>query len=372
MDGKGCLSKSFNPSIETLVAKYLEYRERVERYDSKEPGNDEARESILFCRAKLNEVESALFPADGARKKVFAAWQLLHRVGEEMILLMDRDELCAYGLRLEVEIKTSTLPDGQKTDWTKKISETAKKCSVPGCKDEELEHARHMFKNMHRAVNSIVDDSFWDLWAKKLLALSYTALLILAIFWLLMEMSRNACLTPLKILTLGAAGGLLSGILTGERETIPKGHFWAPIAYYILARPALGALAALVTFWMVESQFLLTIDPPLTEDVKAFTCVSSAKGKFVPLQARVEPAPQASELVSPSAPQVEKGGKKEKSSIDVSMVTLTAKKGKQNYLYLLVLLFAGFSGDKLLKIVADRVTAKLIAQAEKTKEVKKE
>lgn len=368
MDGKGYLSKSFNPSIETLVAKYLEYRERLERHDRKEPGSDDEVECILFCRAKLDEVESALFPADGARKKVFAAWQLLHRVGEEMILLMDQNELSAYGLRLEVEIKTSTLPDVQKTDWTKKISETVKKCAASGCNDEELKHARHMFKNMHRAVNSIVDDSFWDLWAKKLLALSYTVLLILAILWLLIEMSRNACLTPLKILTLGAAGGLLSGILTGERETIPKGHFWAPITYYILARPALGALAALVTFWMIESQFLITIDPPLTEDVKAFTCASSAKGKFVTPQVSEPPHPQ--ESPQRSGPQVEKSGKKEKGSIDVSMVTLTAKKGKQNYLYLLVLLFAGFAGDKLLKIVADRVTAKLIAQAEKTKELK--
>jgi hypothetical protein len=63
-------------------------------------------------------------------------------------------------------------------------------------------------------------------------------------------------------------------------------------------------------------------------------------------------------------------GWKEKGSVDLSLLTLKAKKGKQNYLYLLVLLFAGFAGDKLLKTIADRATTKLIAQAEKTKEAK--
>ena len=49
------------------------------------------------------------------------------------------------------------------------------------------------------------------------------------------------------------------------------------------------------------------------------------------------------------------------------MVTMKAKAGKEHYLYMLLFLFAGFAGDKLLKAIADGVTAKLITQAEKTK-----
>lgn len=45
-------------------------------------------------------------------------------------------------------------------------------------------------------------------------------------------------------------------------------------------------------------------------------------------------------------------------------------KGVQIYLYLLVLLIAGFSGDKMLRTVTEKVSNKLFAEAEKTKDGK--
>ncbi len=275
---------------------------------------------------------------------------------------MSKEELSAYGHRLTLEIKMCTLPDSQKDDWGIRIAETIKKTSQAECICHDLENARHLFKNIHRAVNSIMDDSFWDLWAKKMIALFYTILLIILSAWFLYLMSANGCLTVTKILLLGAMGGLMSGIITGERETLPKGHFWAPTAYYLLVRPALGALAALITFWMLESQFLVKIVPPLNEEVKGFSCISTSKS--IPPIVSTGSSPATAQ--SPALQTDHKG----KGPVDLSMVTLTAKEGKQNYLYLLVLIFAGFSGDKLLKTIADKVTAKLIAQAGKTTESK--
>jgi len=370
MNGKKHLSKQFNPGVEPLVAKYLEYRNRVELFEKKENKTKSEGDTIAFCRQKLDEVEAALFPPVHVVKKVLAAWQLLHRVGEEMILLMEKEELGGYGLRLHLEVKMSMLPDAQKEDWSIRIAESMKQTAEVDCNPEQVEHVRHLFKNIYRAINAIVDNSFWDLWANRLLALCYIVLLIGITGLFLWDMAQNTCLTPLKILMLGTIGGLLSGIVTGERETFPKGHFWMPTAYYILARPTLGALAALVTFWMIESQFLVRIDPPLSEDVSAFNCVSANKEKRPLLIESARLSGPTSETIPATKQRAEQGAPQEKGSVDLSVVTLTAKEGKQHYLYLLVLLFAGFAGDKLLKYIADRVTTKLMAKAEKTKEAK--
>lgn len=357
------LTKKFNPSIETLAARYLEYRNRVVLFETRKEKSEKDIEAIAFCKDKLNEIEAALFPPKSCNKKVFAAWQLLHRVSEEMILLMPREELSAYGHRLSLETKMSPLPDSQKDDWGIKIAEAIKKTSQADCSDHEFQIARHLFKNIHRTVNSIADDSFWDLWSSKMIALFYTIILIGFSFLFLYLLFLNGCLTITKILLLGAMGGLISGIITGERETLPKGHFWAPTTYYIFVRPTMGALAALITFMMLESQFLVKIVPPLDYEVTGFSCIMSSKISPPIIQAPSVPAESA-------AQQADHKGKGAGSAVDLSMVTLTARDGKQIYLYMLLLLFAGFSGDKLLKTIADRVTAKLIAKADKTKEAK--
>lgn len=368
MNAKKYLAKQFNPGIEPVMAKYLEYRDILEHHEKRVPPACSDKDIVLFCRQKLDEVEAALLSPFYVRKKIMAAWQLLHRVSEEMILLMNREELSGFGIRLNLEIKLSGLPAAQKEDWPKQITEAVKRIAAADCSDNEIETTRQLFKNMHKAVNAVVDDGFWDLWAKKLMALCYTVLLIVLICFFAVDMSENACLNPLKILTLGALGGLLSGIVTGERETLPKGHFWTPAAYYILARPALGAMAALVTFWMIESQFLIKIEPPLSENVAAFTCTATPREKFpVVIEALRESGP-THESATAAAPQAKSNTQDGKGSIDLSLVTLTAREGRQSYLYLLILLFAGFAGDKLLKTIADRVTTKLIARAEKTKE----
>ena len=295
-----CLEINFNPSIEPLVAKYLDYLNRVEAMGQRTDLTPAEKAVIDFARERLAEVESALFPPHfWQRKKVFAAWQLLHRVGEEMILLMDKDELAAYATRLKLEVKTVTLAGDLNKCWDTEIT-TALKDITPGDKNAgkqnqahvssaehkpspaseenyagKLNHARHLCKSIHRSINAIVDDSFWDLWAKKSIALTYTVLLI-GLSATLFAIMGTGCLTIPVILLLGAIGGLMSGIITGERETIPKGHFWVPTIYYILVRPTLGAMAAMVIFWMVESQFLIRIKPPLTQELQAFSYYSGA------------------------------------------------------------------------------------------------
>lgn len=357
------LDRFFNPSIEHLVSKYLEYTNCIELLYTKqekspfpeEEAGDAKDLTIRFCQDKLQELHALLFPSFGMGARVIAAWQLLHRVSEEMILLMTREELIGFGVRLKRQIATMAMPEMLKKEWTDivkgQLAKVAKE-QVPLC---DLRETRQLFKNIYRSVNDAVDDQFWDLWAKKFLAFSYTlALALLTAIFFVGELGGGPCLSLGKILLLGAMGGLMSGVFTSEGDSLPKGHFWVPTLYYLLARPLMGLLAALVIFWAVESQFLVAIEPPYGGRIT--TCETEKKdrgGTAIPEISTLAPATV-----------------KDEGEVKVSPVTMKARTGREHYLYMLLFLCAGFAGDKLLKAIADRVTAKLIARAEKTKEPK--
>ena len=357
------LNRFFNPSIEHLVSKYLEYTNCIELLCKKrEKGHlpeeeaGEARDLTLrFCQDKLKELHLLLFPSCGMRARVIAAWQLLHRVSEEMILLMNREELLGFGIRLKRQVATTAMPEIVKKEWTEIVKGQLAKLAKELAPQDDIRETRQLFKNIYRSVNDAVDDQFWDLWAKKFLAFSYTiALALLTALFFVGELAGGPCLTLGKILLLGAMGGLMSGVFTSEGDSLPKGHFWVPTLYYLLARPLMGLLAALVIFWAVESQFLVAIEPPYRGRIIA--CETAA-------QERGETATQEISALPPATV-------KDAGEVKVSPVTMKARTGREHYLYMLLFLCAGFAGDKLLKAIADRVTARLIAQAEKTKETK--
>lgn len=357
------LNRFFNPSIEHLVSKYLEYTNCIELLCQKRekgpPPEEEAGDSrdlsLRFCQDKLKELHSLLFPSFGLGARVIAAWQLLHRVSEEMILLMAREELLGFGLRLKRQIATTAMPDMLKKEWTDIVKGQLAKIAKEQAPQDDIRETRQLFKNIYRAVNDAVDDQFWDLWAKKFLAFIYTiALALLTAIFFVGELAGGPCLSLGKILLLGAMGGLMSGVFTSEGDCLPKGHFWIPTLYYLLARPLMGLLAALVIFWAVESQFLVAIEPPYGGRIIVCETVDKERS--------VSAIPEISALAPATA--------KDEGAVKVSPVTMKARTGREHYLYMLLFLCAGFAGDKLLKAIADRVTAKLISRAEKTKEPK--
>ena len=357
------VDRFFNPSIEHLVSKYLEYtnciellcRQREKGHLPEEEAGDPGVLALRFCQDKLREVRSLLFPSSGMRARVIAAWQLLHRVSEEMILLMNREELIGFGVRLKRQIATTAMQEILKKEWTDIVKGQLAKIAKAQPPQDDLRETRQLFKNIYRSVNDTVDDQFWDLWAKKFLAFSYTlALALLMAIFFFGELTGGPCLTLGKILLLGAMGGLMSGVFTSEGDSLPKGHFWVPTLYYLLARPLMGLLAALVIFWAVESQFLVAIEPPYRGRITACETANKEGGETA-----------TPEISAPPPATV-----KEEGEVKVSPVTMKARTGREHYLYMLLFLCAGFGGDKLLKAIADRVTAKLIARAEKTKEPK--
>jgi hypothetical protein len=127
----------------------------------------------------------------------------------------------------------------------------------------EINAARQTIRAATNALNSQTDNLFWEIWTKKLFGLIYAVMLAigLALFILLGSVSSGFLLCIGNVLLLGAIGGIASGILSADPQYVAKGQFWVSTLYYALVRPTLGALAALLVFWMLQGQYLIQIKP---------------------------------------------------------------------------------------------------------------
>jgi hypothetical protein len=111
---------------------------------------------------------------------------------------------------------------------------------------------------------------------------------------------------------------------------------------------------------MIQCHYLIRINPPLERYNKAYSCMTSPVWRDPVFQ-----------LNSPRDRSTHKHFSSYSSAKKDPMLDLNAPPGKQIYLYLLVLFASGFMGDKLLKFLSDKVTSRLFAEAEKSKEPKK-
>jgi hypothetical protein len=361
--------KQINPGIEHLVGMLIEYRSTVEDYKVHHKGDVEKQALLEQCEHKIDEAERALLFNGWFRKKIFVAWDLFHQITADLIPCMEVQELSAYGRKLINDIKLSSLPDTTKTDSILRLDDCLKKLDGPEAKQVDIDRARSVASTETRALNTHVDSLFWDIWTRKFICLIYTALLLLHLLVFLTRYNAGngfdiTCIGNVALL--GAMGGLLSGIFSGDIQSIAKGHFWVSTLYYSLVRPVQGALAAMAMFWMLQSQYLIKIEPPLDEESRIFSCISSC-GERSPSLAL---CPNTSVRAHAAVFRNYTGRKKAETGQKTSVIVLNAAQGKQVYLYVLVLLLAGFSGDKTLKTVSDKVTGRLFTEAEKTRESK--
>jgi hypothetical protein len=361
--------RQINPGVEHLIGMLIEYRAAVEQYRLHHTGDDERQTLLDQCEHKIEEAERALLFNGWFRKKIFVAWDLFHQIVADLILCMEAPELSAYGRKLIGDIRLSSLPDTTKTDSILRLDNSLKKLDEPDPNKADIDRARHVARTETRTLNTHVDSLFWDIWTRKFICLIYTALLFLTLLFFLNRYdARNGFdITSIdNIALLGAMGGLLSGIFSGDIQSIAKGHFWVSTLYYSLVRPVQGVLAAMAMFWMLQSQYLIRIEPPLDEGSGIFANHPGCRGRSTPPAWRT----YTSAKRRTAAFNIYSAQKKAESGHKTSVIVLNAAEGKQIYLYVLVLLLAGFSGDKLLKTVSDKVTGRLFTEAEKTKEAK--
>lgn len=389
-----------NFSVQHVVAEYLDCQETLkcfaarlnydpDKYDPvKGKLSDDVRckhQIITQCDQKLNEAREALLPTHWWKsRKIFVAWRLIHRLGEDFILLMNCAELAAQGRKILHDLKTSPLPDIVRLDWISQVEEKQKRleeqlrqlkpsnepCIEPGTAE--------IYRTITNIINDNVDDRFWEIWSHRLLLFTYVILLALGFIWFLSELAHPGgfSLCFASVLLFGAMGGIASGIMTTEQEYMAKGHFWLPLLSCPAVRMIQGALAAMIVFWMIQCHYFIRINPPLERYNKAYLCMTSPVWRdpvFIKNSPRHLAAPESHSPArkDPKHDQSALAQTRYSSAKKDPMLDLNAPPGKQIYLYFLVLFAAGFMGDKLLKFLSDKVTAKLFAEAEKTKEPKK-
>lgn len=397
-------SYSSNPSVEYLLANLVIHRHKLELLEARYKDDAEQRPRLQLCRKSLDEAGAALMKKPFRR--TFLAWGLFHQVAEELIMFLDKEELAAEGKKIELDIKLSSLPETTKSGWLARLGEVLKPPADANATGMEINAARQTIRTATNALNSQTDNLFWEIWTKKLFGLIYAVMLVigLALFIFLGSSSSGFLLCISNVLLLGAIGGVASGILSADPQYVAKGQFWVSTLYYALVRPALGALAALLVFWMLQGQYLIQIKPAADcrkAVLNGLTCPQDEPwGKAAQddapktnTQAKAPDKPQEPGKAPVEKPPVVEKTQQEKSqggekaplekpqagektagtagkigpAEHTTLIVLNALPGQQIYLYFLVLLLAGFSGDKLLKTVADKTFAKLFAEAEKTK-----
>ena len=371
-----------NPSVEYLLASLVNNRHMLELLEVRHKDDAEQAARLQLCKKALDEAEAALM--NKPFRRTFLAWDLFHQVSEDLITFLNPEELAAEGKQIELEIKLSSLPDIVKNDWIDRLEGALK--ALEGAQqpsETAVKSAYQTVKMASHALNSQTDNLFWDIWTKKLFGLIYTILLIIgmAVFVRLCSRPEGFLLCIGNVMLLGAIGGVASGILSAEPQYIAKGQFWVSIFYYSLVRLTLGALTALLVFWMLQSQYLIQITPPADCRNPVLNCltlppIQDKQQDTVQQDKASQAKPEGDRLAQvqqPEKPQGEKPKGETDSTVESShsaLIILTAVRGQQIYLYFLILLLAGFSGDKVLKTVADKTFSKLFVEAEKTKAAK--
>ncbi|HEX9023360.1 MAG TPA: hypothetical protein VF799_05945, partial [Geobacteraceae bacterium] len=125
-----------NPSVEHVVAQYLYYRNVV---DQLADGNTKR-----FCNEKLERVDALL--VNPYRRRITLVWRLLHRVGEELFLVMGPEELAAEGHKLLEDLKIASVPDTLKNHWIEilhgKITELEKYLAASAASGDNQENGQ--------------------------------------------------------------------------------------------------------------------------------------------------------------------------------------------------------------------------------------
>lgn len=364
-----------NPAEEDLWAKRMDLMETLDVI-VKRGGLDGVQEEILAkCRENLENAKAALEPKLPFFKKHKIFWNLVHRVDEGIILLMPDEEVLSkaidiktfFGLSIkEKHIREEWLGgDGRKGKLTEVIDEletmgkleelkkrlTEIAAGLKGKPTEELQEklmettaelkklnskknmkqVRYILKEALRIVNDQMDHAFWILSLNSMVSLASAIFLGLLMFFFWSwcyssQMDTSIAWTSLKevampIAMLGGMGAYLSNLITREDFLFVKGPFWRYMLHYVISKPIISAFAAIFIYVLERSKLVFSIEPVAT--------------------------------VAEQAPQ---------------LITLHVHHEAVGYVYAVLALASGFSSEKILRSMIDRVLKRLEQRAEKTKE----
>ncbi|WP_147451011.1 hypothetical protein [Corallococcus llansteffanensis] len=216
----------------------------------------------------------------------FSFWQIIHEVDGLLLLVMPRHMLLPHALEIQQQFERRVTDSAQKTLWlgADRTSGPLPQCvrvlrgeallssdpeaSLPEA--ERLARCRHVLWGAQGVINDRVDKTFWQLSINVSIQVLSTLLLITLSLIALLGFNRSLVTTwpgelvPQGLLLfslVGAAGAVVSNMLSKERFVVATGATSRFFAYHLLVKPAVGAFAALTLLFVEQSNLLLSVIP---------------------------------------------------------------------------------------------------------------
>lgn len=312
--------KFLAPSKESLLDKIIGLEEAISWYEKKGL-NDNQKHVLHICK---DYIQSAKDCMRGFPSHPHLIWNLLHRVDEHLIFVIPRDELYARAMDVRTAFDMTITEKKVREDV---LGEKGKlTAAIKDLKDggHNFEQSQYIIRDALQYLNKNVDTNYWILSMNIMISVCSAALL--GIFMTIYLIFSKPDMIPYAIL--GFMGAFLSSLITKENFLFVRGGpFWRYLLHNLMARPVLGAFAAIFVLWIEKSKWVFSIN------------AVAADGKTLP-------------------------------SVQSAVININLNQNAIPYALIVIAVVSGFAAEKILRSMMDRVLKRLEEKAEKTKEAK--
>lgn len=287
-------------------------------------------------------------------------WELVHGISADLLLILPLDMLATEALMVEENFRRNIQEPIARATWLGSDEKSGPLCTavrcvielafrVEGLRPEEelkLRHARQILRSALRQVLRHSDRYFLQLDLTMMIrSLSGTLLVLLFTLMLVGDLPaqfaglilknpielpwRGPATSTLSLILLGAGGAITANMLSDKPVLVMRGPFWRQFAYYLFVKPSIGAVAAFLFYLLAVSQLFFSIET-------------------------------AAPLVGPLNPLQGPG------QLQPALRIVLGNHEALVCTYAIILIAVGFSAERFLSPIMDRVMNKLFVTAEKT------
>lgn len=341
---------------------------------AREDLTDEDRVLLKQCEDKLEVARRCLDKP--TRRWSFSFWQVIHEVDGLLLLVLPRHMLLPTALDIQQQFERRVTDATQSRLWlgANRIEGPLPQCvlmlsmdrpvgasaALPPLFPGQLAYCRHVLRGALGVINEQVDKTFWQLSINVSIQIFSTTLLLALFFIAFQGFSPSLVhewpmsVVPMGMLVLslaGAAGAVLSNMLSKQRFVVATGATSRYFAYHLLVKPVIGGFAALMLLFLEQSQLLLSVvirpEAETSAQAQAPAADTGPAGAAEPDSDSRPPEPTGDDN-NPAVLHIHV------SSRQAAFFTMAA-----------LAVVAGYSADRLLSSVMDSVLGRLLRQSEK-------
>ena len=334
------ISAYLNPATEKLLEKIIYLEETLKQIaDQQIPAQ---KNLIDICQTYLKKARVYLERPWYKSRHPHLVWEMLHRVDEYLILLINDQELYSRALDVKTSFDLNIKEDkirqvwiGEKGKLTEAIEDLQK-----GQQATDRTQDRYVIKDVLNIVNEQMDRTFWEL-SNNTLTSVWSAIILGVLIFLTwashpvccfffskcaLVSSENALSTLhtgglgkhyLTLFVLGLMGAYLSNLMTKEDFLYLRGGpYWRYFLHNLMSKPVMSGFAAIFIYILAKTELIFSIG-------------SGSTGSKI--------------------------------------ININVNQGFVGYAYAILAIVSGFAADKILRNMIDEVLKKLEQKAEKTK-----